>query len=560
MSDDIHYNKEGLINRTQTKPKESVVTNIEEQIPDMERPTKKPKLDADDCIHWIHQLTCLGLSDFDKFAEIILTIHSLLVQNKGNEDSLRSLCRILTLRLGYLIGSKNPESIAGGISISILCLQHCFQRILIHQPETIITFRTVVQLFDAFVGTTNDFCRNVIGLFQIWFGDNTTYSVWLSNDRSSIEEMTLLLVQAASKKQPSMASCIRDFLGQSQSQQICSVLFDIALQVLRDNHPDKSPQIHEGMDQLFEIQCLTVMEKLKPAEHQLQSMIRLLKAPPTALRAIEVLQKCTHYLTSAQLVESTDIIAEYVMNPECSSCSTLLPAMTCLKELLTRLPSPMPTAQWEELLQCCSPWALDGSTFDYPLQESATSVLLTIIPMGIQNATTTTQKRRLLATLSHLILSCQSKDLLSRAILLACEWIDDKTLRKEILQIHPDLVNSLAHIITLGHVPTSETCSVLQAVSKILHSEPQNNHLTRLPKLLDAIVTLLRSPLDEHRMAMDLLLILSENPCNRRILAKHPGILSSMIHFVRRTTTGMPNQNRRDGDMKKQVLLLAQAL
>ena len=90
--------------------------------------------------------------------------------------------------------------------------------------------------------------------------------------------------------------------------------------------------------------------------------------------------------------------------------------------------------------------------------------------------------------------------------------------------------------------------------------------LTRIPKVLEVLVNVASSSgdnsLTEKTKALEVLLRLSENICNQRILAKQPGLLSSLIRYTR----SVPRESRNVEDvtmrnlMKQQILSLARAL
>lgn len=555
--------------------KEMVDTTMEEQVCTRERPSKLAKLDADECSICIHNLTWLGSSDCNLFLTILRKIHTQLVQNKASDQSLCSLCRVLTLRLGCLIGCNAPE-VAEIVSLCFQCLQYCFRTtILIDPSEAIVTFRTIVQLLDCFVGHNNELGRNALELFQIWLNDSALRK-YLAKDRSTLEDMILVLIKiTSSRKHPAMAMEIQHFLR----RHICAgpdaaqiSLFKIALQVLDENSVPYT-STYKDKDQLFLIQCLALMENRQPSVEHLETIVSLLDSPTeTATRAMQVLHHCSQHLTNTQRDKCTHVIIERVMDPQ-SSESTLFPALGCLEALLIHRVTPLSMEESEELLDLCADWAMEEPTFHQQLQTRATSISITLITIGMQNASTKTKKHRITRILSQILLSCQSNDLTSRAVALACEWTGDVDLRNEILQVLPNLLNSLVHLIIMDRANSSDTLAILKSISTMVHAEPSSQTMvverSLLPKLLDAVVAILqRSPVsDHHPIAMNFLLILSQNPCHRRILAKHPGVLSSMIHFLRShgTTHPMPGsspclQLPNEGEMKRHVLLIAQAL
>jgi len=103
--------------------------------------------------------------------------------------------------------------------------------------------------------------------------------------------------------------------------------------------------------------------------------------------------------------------------------------------------------------------------------------------------------------------------------------------------------------------------------------------LARNAKILESVVSMAScqastapssTAQETRKVAMAILLRFSENPCLQRVLARHPGLLSSMIYFVRQfphedETSASDDLSsvsllRPPQDIKNQILLLAKAL
>ena len=61
-------------------------------------------------------------------------------------------------------------------------------------------------------------------------------------------------------------------------------------------------------------------------------------------------------------------------------------------------------------------------------------------------------------------------------------------------------------------------------------------------------------------LAVSILMQMSRNQCNHRILAKQSGLLSSMISYTRGLPRSEEDNDQVRSDMKKQIMLLAEAL
>ena len=95
-------------------------------------------------------------------------------------------------------------------------------------------------------------------------------------------------------------------------------------------------------------------------------------------------------------------------------------------------------------------------------------------------------------------------------------------------------------------------------------SDPRNSGiLVRDSRALEAIVGVAsdRGPTENSRdLAISIMMQMSRNPCNHRILAKKQGALSSMIGYTRGLSRSEGDVDKVRVDMKKQIMLLADAL
>lgn len=137
----------------------------------------------------------------------------------------------------------------------------------------------------------------------------------------------------------------------------------------------------------------------------------------------------------------------------------------------------------------------------------------------------------------------------------------------------PHVLNNLGGLLYNYTVPGS----LKQAAIEVFESTTRKNEdaasiLARQPKVLEALVTVASGPSsvvdnapNSKELALVVLMRLSQNVCNRRILAKHVGVLACMIRFARgisyqQQTPGDPEQTPITSicllDLKKKIMEL----
>ena len=128
---------------------------------------------------------------------------------------------------------------------------------------------------------------------------------------------------------------------------------------------------------------------------------------------------------------------------------------------------------------------------------------------------------------------------------------------------HRELVVTMAEIMSSGKVAIIEKAAVVQALLLVAKDERYNSFAAREPKIVELLVDIASTIELEHtsnirQLAIDALVHLSANPCNRRVLATYPRLLSSMIHYARLIGNSI-NAEGRPG-LKRHILLLAKSL
>eukprot|EP00980_Cylindrotheca_fusiformis_P029289 scaffold22859_cov235-Cylindrotheca_fusiformis.AAC.1 len=126
---------------------------------------------------------------------------------------------------------------------------------------------------------------------------------------------------------------------------------------------------------------------------------------------------------------------------------------------------------------------------------------------------------------------------------------------------YPNLIDALAQASLNEFVPLETRDQVIEIFRAIAEKDAEAcNLFVREGKILESLVR----AASDHRTrnsreaAIFIIIALSNNACNRRILAKHPGLLSSLIRYTRKVSRIDEVQAR--NCLKKHIFLIAKAL
>lgn len=524
----------------------------------------------------------------------------LTMKENDDSESWATLQRLLTLRLGYLEGSKqiNNNDTVKFLLLSIQCLQKCHHHCRHLDPsETLIMFDTVVRLMKQSWTTMatpirQEFDTTCLGLLETWFNENNSDFLPMllenENGRASLEQMVLTLIQMRGSSF-TMADRISNFL-ETQQEHTVDPLFTIALQEL---HGDKNGTSSAFTDEdwLFEIRC----KLLKGKQHtnfpksQRQRFIQLL-ANDTMLSAkgMDVVQHYVEHFSVEERAQCIAVILDHCLcadeNNDYSLPSSeqrqLLSVLDCLNVLLGDLSwdsTGICRSKSMELLEWCCEIVL-GDFAPPQGRDAAADILLRLSSKGMKLEMLPRQKAQYLGTMAQILRAPLAPEITSEAVTMVARWILEASTRRTVLQLCPELLVSAAHLVCSGHASEDVKLQISNMFWKIVSHERDMNLLALDSKILESIVGMATTgasatnleSFETRNVAMATLLALSENPCHRRVLVKHPGLLSSMIHFVRH----LPNEEgltpadditsrallQKRGDMKRQILVLAKAL
>jgi len=250
-----------------------------------------------------------------------------------------------------------------------------------------------------------------------------------------------------------------------------------------------------------------------------------------------------------------------------------------------------------QTLDCLGFCMKNASTMDYFLQMKGwDKVFDNLIRLAIDdNDKNVTEKAAiiLIPILKALVTAAQnqscllftkSTNILLKLLSLQNAWIVGKTLellytllknpdirrRLDSSTLSPALINALAILASKNFLVEESKKEKLAQTFSILFDEIRNIHfIARKPSNLAFLVRLANASYCEtdqsrvQQISICMIIKLARNPCNQRILAKQPGLLSSLIRFTRMTpevTQVFTDRSVSRKEMKNRILLIANAL
>lgn len=177
---------------------------------------------------------------------------------------------------------------------------------------------------------------------------------------------------------------------------------------------------------------------------------------------------------------------------------------------------------------------------------------------------------RFIVTLLAVLKSSSSSATVEEALDLLFAALDDKILQRRIACGESrDLAHALASVVSDDSLSGMRKGGLTKALSILIQERRCARFISREPKILEFLIYIAggRNGTQQEQdrgTAVRSLLRLATNPCDRRMLAKMPGLLSSIIRYVRSTSTVIEGSDDGTGysrdEMKKQIFLLAEAL
>jgi len=170
------------------------------------------------------------------------------------------------------------------------------------------------------------------------------------------------------------------------------------------------------------------------------------------------------------------------------------------------------------------------------------------------------------------LLSCRELSIIEQAIDLVYTILPDLQSVQETYDSTKNLhglVRALAMIASNDYLSNTRKERLVQSFSIIINQSKNIHSLAREPIIVSFLVHIVGNSFngvvnrESREIAVCVLIKLARNPCNRRLLAKTPGLLSSMIQYVRQNQHNVEDLIQAEisrSEIKKQIYLLAKAL
>jgi hypothetical protein len=552
------------------------------------------------------------LSKNDSFENFLRKSTSLLALrtskhiNIGN-DSLKMLHRILVLRLGFLIGPHSCNTEIDNekleiLSLVMVCLQSILERgvDMILDPEESketfsISLQTLCVLNNQPVSERDtaelrlhklkaDCCR----LLQLLLHMYSTLREWLNRDRPQLEKLLFVLLSSVggmnsrgNAEQNHVDQFLRIFMSSSFGS-LPRKLARIAMKVrFNGGEGEKDSSLFSSIteDQIFYWKCLSQAygQKHSPSCDFVKTLVETIQTPThscdtkkRSIQALECFNLIAMKLSDQDCLRTTKAIVGFILYHDSDRTTELNLALLCLELLMGRengVELVLRLERSQELFEFLTNTAFDMRESD--LAKLAGGILILMISSIAKNQRPpeNLELRQCLAVISGLF-SSETQTVVERSVQLVSEWSHDEKMRRRAIDLYPDLIPSLAKVASDDFAPKRiRRLAVMVFWNMVKDDTTRTNFLARQPNVLESLVSLasIRGSAEGRtscRLAVATLLKLSKNACNRRILAKQPGLLSSMIRYTRTHL----NDEEWNGnlsvrsDMKKQLILLASAL
>jgi hypothetical protein len=247
-------------------------------------------------------------------------------------------------------------------------------------------------------------------------------------------------------------------------------------------------------------------------------------------------------------------------------------ALSCVLSLVERddegIQAVLQIERLESFLDLCAKAALKDD--DKYTSISASKLFTCIASSMVKEQRKDTTKIFFIMSRVTALLSSEVDDIVQNAVDLIHQILKGPKMQRSVIEEYPDLITELAQVATNDFASHATRHKVMQAFHQVVHTaDAFLGEFARYPKVLEAIVqaasqhtSIASNQAEMRNVALSLVLRLSSNVCNRRILAKQPGLLPSLIRYTR----SVPGDEREDETLlsreetKKQILVLATAL
>lgn len=224
--------------------------------------------------------------------------------------------------------------------------------------------------------------------------------------------------------------------------------------------------------------------------------------------------------------------------------------------------------EWEKIFDIFVCIATDHHDTD--TAENATLLVISVLKsLLLSNQSTSVLVIKSIKVLS-VFLSLQNSRIVERSLdLLFLFSTNSKILnRVAFTSMSTDLIYALALIAPRNFIDEERRIKLAHIFSLLIHKMKNIHFLARRAPILAFLVLLANGSYCEtesrgQKISVFILNKLARNSCNRRMLAKEPGLISSLIRYARTATENVDvpiERNISRNEMKELILLLAKAL
>ena len=500
-------------------------------------------------------------------------------QNCIHQDSNLVLYRTLLLHLGSSMPVQGQKVRMDKISSTTSCLlasQKYFQRInenILENEEVDEAYSLVLQVLaslNKFANFDTENRRqsqiNCLQLLELLLLQNTN----IIQNRNQLELLIHTVIVSDEKESDPLVCTKREciekllFLLSKDTSSFGIVRIALATRSPYNNFDDFS----DDEDLIFYLNCLAYSNQSQICHQTTKTYFeRLLKIANDETMNGQKAIECFCLLVekwglSMEFSQILGKIVQLILQKACSMIATTPnpEALRCLNSLAERNDVvKMMTCQentsvlFRFLVDRASEGSEEGS-------KVAAKILLKLVN-SMENNKNSSQ--HIIQTFSRLLFA-ESQNVVEEAVKFLSDYFQCQLQNDSSINLYADLINGLAQASLDDFASKKTKREVMKIFSTMVNKSPRNiSFLVRDSKALESIVRVAsdRGTTENGRdLAVSILMQMSRNQCNHRILAKQSGLLSSMISYTRGLSRTEGGDDQVRIDMKKQIILLAEAL
>ncbi len=535
--------------------------------------------------------------------------------------SIRKLHGALILHIGFLLGSQEQTSKSNGmcgelLSALVFCLRDLYTRnsgklskcnteeefneLFILVPK-ILRCTSTITFPDAVRQKINVCCYQI---FKSWLNTPNLLKKVIRKHTTTMLEMFLLAFLTSknasnisnTNEQGSSLEILEQLRSLCEANLEFRKLLDVVSLVI-DSQPPSCPKHLSPRLTIFYWKCITSRGETKTgkiadieiADCAVDSMIPYTTSSDGVLsrQALECIGEFIQTSSYDRYTRVIQLLTTALLNgnlfcdetsvggiEENDKDSNLIQTLECLGFCMKRTSASnffLQTKGWKDVFEQLIYMAEDEK--DIKVAKKASIVLVPILKTLIISAEhhSTLPFRNSMNVLLNLI-SLDDAKIVGLAVELLFTVLQESETRRRIdsSTLLLDLVNTLGELSSKNvFVEKSEKAQLAESFSILIDEVINVNFLARNESNLAFLVRLANGSYCEmnqnrvQEISICAIMKLARNPCNQRILAKEPGLLSSLIRYTRLTpadTEALRERSVSRKELKDRILLMASAL